>query len=58
MILSARITLDFFKLEPGVRPFFACQSEYIAGKMMVVRALAGGLDLVMVEPSGRPLERR
>jgi O-succinylbenzoic acid--CoA ligase len=28
--------------------------QYIAGKMMVVRALVGGLDLVTIEPSGNP----
>jgi O-succinylbenzoic acid--CoA ligase len=30
--------------------------DYIAGKMMVVRALVGGLDLVLTEPSSRPLQ--
>ncbi|NCC59001.1 MAG: O-succinylbenzoic acid--CoA ligase, partial [Synergistales bacterium] len=29
--------------------------EYIAGKMMVVRALYGGFNLLLAEPSGRPL---
>jgi len=52
---SARKTLDFFKLVPGDRVLMCLPIRYIAGKMMVVRALVGGLDLILTEPSGRPL---
>ncbi|MFH0758540.1 MAG: AMP-binding protein [Bacteroidota bacterium] len=55
MAASARKTLSFFKLRPGDRVLFCLPVDYIAGKMMVVRALVGGLDLVPAEPSGRPL---
>lgn len=56
MLISARRTLDFFKLQPGDRALMCLPIRYVAGKMMMVRALLGGLDLVMVEPSGRPLK--
>jgi len=55
MVSSARRTLDYFNLQPGDRALLCLPIRYIAGKMMVVRALVGGLDLVMAEPSGRPL---
>lgn len=56
MIRSAQITLNYFRLQPGDRALLCLPIRYVAGKMMVVRALVGGLELVMVEPSGRPLE--
>lgn len=56
MVASARKTISFFGLEPGDRVLLCLPVDYIAGKMMVVRALVGGLDLVLREPTGRPLE--
>lgn len=56
MICSARKTIQFFDLQPGDRALLCLPVKYIAGKMMVVRALVGGLDLVMMEPSARPLK--
>ena len=56
MITSAGRTIRFFDLHPGDRALLCLPVEYIAGKMMVVRALTAGLDLVLAEPSGRPLE--
>ena len=55
MVQSARRTLRFFRLNRGERALLALPVHYIAGKMMVVRALVGGLDLVLAEPSSRPL---
>ena len=55
MICSARKTVQFFDLQPGDRTLLCLPVRYIAGKMMIVRALVGGLDLVMTEPSARPL---
>ena len=52
---SARKTLDFFKLLPGDKALLCLPIRYIAGKMMVVRAMVGGLDLILTEPSARPL---
>ncbi|MEN8227499.1 MAG: AMP-binding protein [Bacteroidota bacterium] len=56
MIRSAQRTLDYFTLQPDDRALLCLPINYVAGKMMVVRALVGGLDLVTVEPSGRPLK--
>lgn len=52
---SARKTLDFFSLLPGDTALLCLPIRYIAGKMMIVRALLGGLDLILIEPSARPL---
>jgi len=56
MEASAIKTLRFFKLKPGDRVLLGLPVDYIAGKMMVVRALVGGLDLVLTEPSSMPLK--
>jgi O-succinylbenzoic acid--CoA ligase len=53
---SAEMTLDFFRLVPGDRVLLCLPIDYIAGKMMVVRALVGRLDLVTTEPGSRPLK--
>ncbi|MEA3463446.1 MAG: AMP-binding protein [Bacteroidota bacterium] len=55
MMLSAQRTLRFFDLKRGEVALLALPVHYIAGKMMVVRALVGGLDLRLVKPSSRPL---
>jgi len=56
MLNSARRTLDFFGLEEGEKALLCLPVHYIAGKMMVVRALLGGLELLLQEPSSRPLK--
>ena len=55
MLVSARITCDFLGLKVGDTALLCMSLDYIAGKMMVVRALERGLRLVTVEPSGHPL---
>ena len=55
MLASARITCDFLGLHPGDTALLCMSLDYIAGKMMVVRALERGLKLICVEPSGNPL---
>lgn len=56
MIQSAQMTIDRFKLQAGDTALLNLPVRYIAGKMMLVRALLGGLNLLTVKPSGRPLE--
>lgn len=56
MEASARMTCDFLGLKAGDTALLCMSLDFIAGKMMVVRSLVGGLRLVCVEPSGRPLE--
>lgn len=55
MEASARITCQFLGLKAGDTALLCLPLDYIAGKMMVVRALTCGLRLVSVEPSGHPL---
>ncbi|MCD4670464.1 MAG: AMP-binding protein [Actinomycetia bacterium] len=56
MLLSAQRTIRFFHLKRGERALLSLPVHYIAGKIMVVRALLGGLDLILTEPSSRPLQ--
>lgn len=56
MAASARITCSFLKLHEGDTALLCMPLDYIAGKMMVVRALVCGLRLVSVVPSGHPLK--
>ena len=55
MLASARITCDFLGLRPGDTALLCMSLDYIAGKMMVVRALERGLTLLTVPPTGHPL---
>lgn len=55
MVASAAATCRFFGLNPGDSALLCLPLRYIAGKMMVVRALVGGLNLVTAEPSSTPL---
>ena len=55
MVNSAIMTGDFFKVEPGDKMLYCLPSNFIAGKMMIVRALILGLELDMVEPSSNPI---
>ncbi len=55
MLASARITCDFLGLQPGQNALLCLPLDYIAGKMMVVRSIERGLNLVSVEPGGHPL---
>jgi len=48
---SARRTLHFFKLKKNDRILHCLPMQYIAGKLMVVRALLSELDLYLTEPS-------
>ncbi len=55
MEASARITCRFLGLEKGDTALLCLPLDYIAGKMMVVRALTCGLHLVSVAPDSHPL---
>ena len=56
MEASARKTCAFLGLKEGDTALLCMSLDYIAGKMMVVRALTCGLRLISVEPSGHPLK--
>lgn len=55
MLASARRTNDFFGLKKGDRTLLCMSLDYIAGKMMAVRAIERGLQMDVVEPCGHPL---
>ena len=57
MVNSALATGEFFELLPGDHSLCCLPVNFIAGKMMMVRALVLGLELEFVEPSARPLEQ-
>lgn len=56
MEASARMTLDFLGLRRGDSALLCMPLRYIAGKMMAVRTMVGGLRLQLVAPSRHPLE--
>ena len=55
MRTSARLTCQFLGLKKGDTALLCMPLRYIAGKMVVVRALEWGLKLLVREPSGHPL---
>lgn len=54
MAESALKTIRYFDLRFGQTCLLCLPMEYIAGKMMVVRAFVGGLNLLMTEPTSMP----
>ncbi|MGC4039549.1 MAG: AMP-binding protein [Flavobacterium sp.] len=55
MVDSALATGDFFELNPGNKALQCLPVKYVAGKMMLVRAMILGLDLEFVAPSSHPM---
>lgn len=55
MVDSALATGDFFDLQPGNKALQCLPVKFVAGKMMLVRAMILGLDLEFVAPSSHPL---
>jgi O-succinylbenzoic acid--CoA ligase len=53
---SARMTCQHFGLKEGSSMLLCLSTNYIAGKMMVVRAFVSGANLLTVPPTGNPLE--
>lgn len=56
MMRSAALTCSFLDLKEGDTSLLCLPLQYIAGKMMVVRALIASLDLQIVNNSGNPLK--
>ena len=56
MIFSARKTGAFLNLNPGDKALCCLPLNFIAGKMMIVRAIALGLDLTLVKPTKSPFK--
>jgi o-succinylbenzoate---CoA ligase len=53
---SAKRTLHVLNITPGQTSLVCLPTHFIAGRMMLVRALTGNLKIVAVEPSANPLE--
>ncbi len=56
MVYSALATGDFFDLKAGDKALHCLPVKYVAGKMMLVRAMILGLDMEFVAPSSHPLK--
>lgn len=56
MVCSAIATGDYFGLEPGDRALHCLPTHYVAGKMMLVRAIILGLEIDIVTPSSFPID--
>ena len=54
MVHSAIATGDFFKLQPGNTALLCLPATYIAGKMMLIRAMILGLEIDCVQPTTNP----
>ncbi|XCI75539.1 MAG: AMP-binding protein [Flavobacteriales bacterium] len=57
MVSSARMTADFFSLKSGSRTLLCLSPDYIAAKILLVRAAVLGWQLYCVPPSSQPLKR-
>tara|TARA_R100000935_G_C2823098_1_gene160804 strand:+ start:446 stop:1543 length:1098 start_codon:yes stop_codon:yes gene_type:complete len=56
MVNSAIATGDFFEMGAGSTALMCLPANYIAGKMMLVRAMVLGWELDLVPPSSNPLD--
>ena len=56
MRASAALTNRFFSIDSGSTLLLCLSPDYIAGKMMIVRAEEAGATLLVESPSNRPLE--
>ncbi|HMM10737.1 MAG TPA: AMP-binding protein [Bacteroidales bacterium] len=56
MLHSAGLTNQYFGLTGEATALLCMSPAYIGGRMMVVRALLGGFNLVVVEPGDNPLK--
>jgi o-succinylbenzoate---CoA ligase len=56
LVESARLTASTFGLQENDRTLHCLPCGYIAGKMMLIRAMVLGLDLHMIDPRGSILE--
>ena len=55
LVNSAAMTIEYLQLKPGINALLCLGANYIAGKMMIVRALTGGFNLILSPPEGNPL---
>lgn len=58
MVHSAIATGDFLGLRPGNTALHCLPCRFIAGKMMLVRAIILGLEMDLVSPKGNPIPNK
>jgi O-succinylbenzoic acid--CoA ligase len=56
MTASAMATCDFFQLKKNDTALLTLPATHIGGKMMIVRSIIRGMQLICVEPRSNPLE--
>lgn len=56
LIQSAKLTARFLDFEPDINALLCLSAEFIAGKMMIVRAFVSGMNLICTVPNGDPLQ--
>ena len=54
MMQSARNTCSFLNLQNGMNALLCMPTDYIAGKMMIVRSFVCGMNLLITEPKSLP----
>ncbi len=52
---SARASLDILDLKPGNTALLSMPAHYIGGRMMIIRAIMGQLNLITIGPSSVPI---
>tara|TARA_B100000768_G_scaffold15588_1_gene14420 strand:+ start:983 stop:2038 length:1056 start_codon:yes stop_codon:yes gene_type:complete len=57
MILSAQSTGRYFNIIAGDNALLCLPIDFIAGKMMIVRAIVLGIDLHIINPSSYPINK-
>lgn len=57
MVASALSTNEFFGIKSSSKLLCPLSADYIAGKMMIVRAIVSGAQLWMEVPSNTPIQR-
>jgi O-succinylbenzoic acid--CoA ligase len=56
MVFSALATAEFFDLKPGNRVLNCLSSNFIAGKMMLIRSIVLGFEMDFLAPTSYPLK--
>src|ERR1044071_8610028 len=54
MIASAKKTIKALDLREGMTSLICLDVNFIAGKMMIVRSLVAGMNMIVVEPIANP----
>ncbi len=55
-IISAQLTISTFNLEKGNTLLMCLPMRFVAGKMMLVRAIVGRMKLVLTQPTVNPVD--